>query len=306
MTERADGSVVWQVIAGLADQRASTYSDSYAPNHSRHASDASNFSGNDLDFARDSYASGEGNDPSPRGQTADLEDGRSLFAGRRGHNTSHKKQSSLDIAIPPLPTMPQVAREGGSGSDQFPGDESNSTTSPTKPAWDYGPASSSSTSRLPKGASSSSLSASTSRKSQVRSPQHLGFEMATSPNGDVGTNPTSPTRIVYTSDAELAQMLESLARGQDSAKFDVRWAGAGSSSPTPSLGRERTPSPHIQSTRDRPSSSFTGGSGMSMDVDQQRQRVEQESEFIVDRRSSVSSLVFLRFCTDLELASFSR
>lgn len=271
VTERADGSVVWQVIAGLADHRASTYSESN-PTHSRHASDASQFSGTGLGFSRDSYASRDGGDGengtsfSPRGQTVDLEDGRSLFAGRRGHGTSHKKQHSLDVVIPPLPNMP--SRDG----EAVQADESASTANPV---WDYGPAASSPpVSRLPKSSATSSVS----RKSEVKSPQHLGFEMATSPGSGDGPGPTSPTRIVYTSDAELAHMLESLSRGQDSAKFDVRFAGAAENRP------ERDGSFTMESAKEgeRPLSNWTGRSSLrSLDPeeDQQRQRVEAESEF---------------------------
>jgi hypothetical protein len=50
-----------------------------------------------------------------------------------------------------------------------------------------------------------------------RSPQqHLGFDMAT-PVKEGGE-----TRIIYTNDSDLAAMLESLAKGTDSAKFEIR------------------------------------------------------------------------------------
>lgn len=49
-----------------------------------------------------------------------------------------------------------------------------------------------------------------------RQPTHLGFEMATPQKEG------AETRIIYTSDSDLAAMLESLARGTDSAKFEIR------------------------------------------------------------------------------------
>lgn len=156
VTERADGSVVWQVIAGLAD-RSSTYSASvgYPGGHSRQTSDTSQYS-----FMRN----GAYGTMSPAGRPNALadEDGRSLFARTRG-----KKSFSIDGEnVPPLP-----GTEMGATNMQ---DSQTDVASP---------------------------------------PQQLDFEMATSPG-------QAATRIVYTSDAELAAMLESLA-GPDksSAKF---------------------------------------------------------------------------------------
>ncbi len=56
--------------------------------------------------------------------------------------------------------------------------------------------------------------------------------MPTSPSGTLGFDMATPqrggaeTRIIYTDDADLAVMLESLARGNDSAKFEIQRSGS--------------------------------------------------------------------------------
>ncbi|SYW80243.1 uncharacterized protein UBRO2_03511 [Ustilago bromivora] len=181
VTERADGSVVWQVIAGLAD-RGSVYSD-FDPRHSRHFSDASG-SAVDTNFSRDSIigdmlGAGEQEETlngvfhTPAGLTD--EDSRSFFTRPRGG--AHKKSFSFDRTE----LMPELPRSAG-----------------------------------------------------VR---QVVFEIANPPlaNGDGIGNDTSeqgadtdaanlrkaasPTRIVYHNDAQLASLLDVLAKGKDSAKF---------------------------------------------------------------------------------------
>lgn len=160
VTERADGSVVWQVIAGLAD-RSSVYTASigYGGGHSRQNSDTSQYS-----FMRNPPQNGSFGITSPMGKPNALadEDGRSLFA-----RTPTKKSFSIDGDgyVPPLPNMNEVNQP-----------------------------------------------VDTATASQQA--QQLDFEMATTTAGQAAT------RIVYTSDAELAALLESLA-GPDksSAKF---------------------------------------------------------------------------------------
>ncbi|PWN35788.1 uncharacterized protein FA14DRAFT_46975 [Meira miltonrushii] len=160
VTERADGSVIWQVIAGLAD-RSSVYTSSigYGGGHSRQNSDTSQYS-----FMRSPPQNGSFGMSSPMGKPNALadEDGRSLFA-----RTPTKKTFSIDGDgyVPPLPNMNEL-------------NQSVDTATASQQA------------------------------------QQLDFEMATTTAGQAAT------RIVYTSDAELAALLESLA-GPDksSAKF---------------------------------------------------------------------------------------
>lgn len=164
VTERADGSVVWQVIAGLAD-RSSVYTSSigYGGGHSRQNSDTSQYS-----FMRNPPQHGPFGITSPMGKPNALadEDGRSLFA-----RTPTKKSFSIDEneTVPPLPNMNDLTLSSDTA---------------------------------------------TANHQAPETAQELDFEMATTTAGQAAT------RIVYTSDAELATLLESLA-GPDksSAKF---------------------------------------------------------------------------------------
>lgn len=175
VTERADGSVVWQVIAGLAD-RSSSYSNSvgFGGGHSRQTSDTSQYSY--LRANRTSAMSPKASmdaAPSRQNELTTNEDGRSLFAGIRG---KHRKSFSFDgNAVPPLP--------GASLPESSPPPQSDS----------------------------------------------VGFDMATSPG-------QAATRIVYTSDAELAAMLESLASpDKSSARFAFQRVATDGSSGRPSV-----------------------------------------------------------------------
>jgi hypothetical protein len=158
VTERADGSVVWQVIAGLAD-RSSTYSNSVLGfGHSRTTSKDSQFSYlNQSDTLTSPISSNKGGYSAA--DSLANEDGRSLFARTKGRSRQSNSYDDVD-AVPPLPSI-------------------------------RGP-----------------------NDGKIAPP--LEFDMANTPGA-------AATRIVYTSDAELANMLDSLA-GPDksSAKFEFQ------------------------------------------------------------------------------------
>jgi hypothetical protein len=178
VTERADGSVVWQVIAGLAD-RSSSYSNSMlGGGHSRATSDASQLSFSNQQ--RDSLTSPN----SSKGLSSNLnegfsnEDGRSLFARTKG---KHRKSFSFDgNDAPPVPAF----RSSGAAEVE----EQMQQSKQQQPL----------------------------KTNKSTSMANLEFDMATPPGA-------AATRIVYTSDAELANMLESMA-GPDkaSAKFEFQ------------------------------------------------------------------------------------
>ncbi|KDN39919.1 hypothetical protein K437DRAFT_258856 [Tilletiaria anomala UBC 951] len=163
VTQRADGSVVWQVIAGLAD-RSSTYSDGLPGTHSR-SSIASPM--------RDSFIQ----DPGELLSHAQREDTRNFLATHR----QHKKLPSLDADNLALPVSQ---------------DRSLPNTPTERPE--------------------SALEPVAAPQTPPQKQKHLGFEMATPQKEG------AETRIIYTSDSDLAVMLESLARGNDSAKFEIR------------------------------------------------------------------------------------
>ncbi|KAE8260845.1 hypothetical protein A4X13_0g88 [Tilletia indica] len=180
VTERADGSVVWQVIAGLAD-RSSMYSDehrlSYLSGISR-TRESGLFRGQRVE----SVYVPETSEKTVAGLNPD--DSRSFFTPKRA---GHRKSFSFDNH--PLPSMPSAissselaAGEGEMTEEMAP--EANQRVS---------------------GQSFEDTST-----QQFTTP--IGFDMATT------TGPS--TRIVYTNDADLAQLLESMALGKDSAKFD--------------------------------------------------------------------------------------
>ena len=183
VTERADGSVVWQVIAGLAD-RGSVYSD-FEPRHSRRLSDAS--------------AAGDGEGgllfKSPAGLTD--EDSRSFFTKPRAAGVLQTPAFELDLDQP-LPTR----------------------------------------------------SAGKQVKQEV-------FDIANPPDGGVeSATPAaaSATRIVYHNDAQLASLLDVLAKGKDSAKFEFH-VGAGEGdhrqSMAPAWGENVVDGNDVESHRNR-------------------------------------------------------
>ncbi len=187
VTERADGSVVWQVIAGLAE-RGSVYSD-LDPRHSRHNSDASAANLATLDATADASEW-----RTPAGLTAD--DSRSFFTRPQG---GHKKSFSFD-AMPPLPTSVQ--------QDVF---------EIANPA-----------------------------------PQDAQEEVE---------KKAEPTTIVYHNDAQLASLLDVLAKGKDSAKFEFH------------LGPDGPDYPLASSADDQP---VIGDVVDADDIELHRNRVEAE------------------------------
>ncbi|EPQ31936.1 uncharacterized protein PFL1_00135 [Pseudozyma flocculosa PF-1] len=257
VTERADGSVVWQVVAGLAD-RGSVYSD-YESRHSRSSSNG--FLPRDRDSLlmpdfnnRDSMIS-ENYDEfeasrTPAGLTN--EDSRSFFARPRGH----RKSFSFDAAeAPPMPNLPPTLRPpstyaNGGGVDG--------------------------------GAGSTTVdSAMSSSRDTARSGSQAVFEMATSPSQlDDRDEAISPTRIVYHNDAQLASLLDLLARGKDSAKFEFQamdHAGGGGGGGGAS----------------RPASTWTKGEGIealdAADLESHRSRVEAEIYTLLNQQAAGAS-----------------
>ncbi|KAK0520122.1 hypothetical protein OC834_007152 [Tilletia horrida] len=213
ITERADGSVVWQVIAGLAD-RSSVYSEdprlSYLSGGSR-TRESMFFRGARVESV---YV------PEPNDKTVsglDAEDSRSFFTPKRA---GHRKSFSYDN--PPVPPMPS--------------------------AFSSSELTAQSGEQLAEGAEGrpSLQQSDQSTSKQFNTP--IGFDMATS------SGPS--TRIVYTNDSDLAQLLESFAQGKDSAKFDFIRSDQGGPSPV----SERT-------------------------ADQSRQRVEAEIYTLLNSQS---------------------
>ncbi|SPO27180.1 uncharacterized protein UTRI_10642_B [Ustilago trichophora] len=178
VTERADGSVVWQVIAGLAD-RESVYSD-FNPRHTRTFSESSNPA-----FAEGEEEDGHGSGGlfrTPAGLTDD--DSRSFFT-RPSNGGAHRKSFSFDKGELPLPDLPSsLARahaQNGVQQDVF---------------------------------------------ELANPPPAHGSELhdESLDRNDATDKMASPTRIVYHNDAQLASLLNVLARGKDSAKFEFQIA----------------------------------------------------------------------------------
>ncbi|PWN43120.1 hypothetical protein IE81DRAFT_105118 [Ceraceosorus guamensis] len=247
VTERADGSVVWQVIAGLTD-RASTYSamsGGFVGGHSRAASDTSQLS---FRPPRDSMVDDSTPDPQPRtftGLTSD--DSRSFFARSRG-GKEHRKSFSFDasIPLPPLPTTMAKSRTARSSTDP-----NNSTTDE---ALEGGPHDMPPL-PVPEGAAQPRVSTSASR------PEQLGFDMANTAPGE------GATRIVYTDDADLAAIIEAMSRGGDAAKFEFSRV-PGSAAFQGFLDASDHPS--------RPVSTWTGASADSGEARTHRMKIEAE------------------------------
>ncbi|SNX85613.1 uncharacterized protein MEPE_04322 [Melanopsichium pennsylvanicum] len=191
VTERADGSVVWQVIAGLAD-RGSVYSD-FNPRHTRTFSDASGVGvpngegeGTDEDDDEDILKHG-GLFRTPAGLTDD--DSRSFFTRPRGGGGQHRKSFSFDKSQP----LPDLPRSGGSRQDVF--EIANQPVDGSDP-----------------------LSPSSGNASWGNGEGQFSIG-----DGD-RDRVANPTRIVYHNDAQLASLLNVLARGKDSAKFEFQIA----------------------------------------------------------------------------------
>ncbi|SPO27525.1 uncharacterized protein UTRI_10642 [Ustilago trichophora] len=178
VTERADGSVVWQVIAGLAD-RESVYSD-FNPRHTRTFSETSN-----PEFAEGGEEDGGGGlFRTPAGLTDD--DSRSFFTRPRNGGV-HRKSFSFDKGEPPLPDLPSSLARAHAQNEVQQDVFELANPPPTH---------------------------SSDPQDELQEPNDAADKMA------------SPTRIVYHNDAQLASLLNVLARGKDSAKFEFQIAPA--------------------------------------------------------------------------------
>jgi hypothetical protein len=256
VTERADGSVVWQVIAGLAD-RSSAYSGSFrGAGHSRQASDSSEFSFRPRDSTYEDLLPAEGNGTPVRsfaGLTND--DSRSFFARSRG-KVGHRKSWSFDAStMPALPKLPELSNASGAVPHAHTEDAAEDDAS--HDPFDMPP--------IPSPSLAAAAEHPTPHQKQYSPPlnsaasppqQQLGFDMAT-PSADA-----SATRIVYTNDNDLAMMLESLARDNSAAKFEFSRVPGGNGPDARSLSR--------------PVSSWTGSSVDSGEARTQRLRIEAE------------------------------
>lgn len=313
VTERADGSIVWQVIAGLAD-RSSMYTRSsigLGPGHSRTPSEASNFSWrpNVRDSSgaatplRDSMI--DATTATPNRGFAN-EDGRSLFAKTKG---KHRKSFSYDGNVPPpMPGLPETSplvaqgpeesgslqqqqqqqrrQQQGSSSDVVEDDDADDERSLDD--TDMPP--------LPAGMGSQNPNEGHTRTSSSQQ-QQIGFEMAT-PTGDAAT------RIVYTSDADLAAMLELLA-GPDKSSAKFEFQRADSSGPIKSSELDESQQQQRQQLLQQPSSqnkarptsiSTTGEASMdsqTQDVRKHRQKVEAEIYSLLQRDGHSHDQAFL-------------
>ncbi|CDU26136.1 uncharacterized protein SPSC_06303 [Sporisorium scitamineum] len=251
VTERADGSVVWQVIAGLAD-RGSVYSD-FDPRHSRHLSDAS--------ASASAFAEGMmGGAPfrTPAGLTDD--DSRSFFTRPNAGGTGavqHHPAFSLDVNQP-LPTRSvngaNGAKAGGAGEEVF--EIAN-------------PSSTDGNILSPGGASDSAGSINI----DSTAPE------TTSPNG----SGLASTRIVYHNDAQLASLLDVLAKGKDSAKFEFH-IGPHSSS---AHNRQSVLSATQQQDTLSKEVWESGGLLDANDIESHRSRVEAEIYTLLNRHAVV-------------------
>ncbi|KAN0066115.1 hypothetical protein ACQY0O_000209 [Thecaphora frezii] len=239
VTERADGSVVWQVVAGLAD-RGSVYSD-YGSRHSHSSSNGympqdreslllPGFNNRDS-MLSESYSELE-MAKTPAGLTH--EDSRSFFARPRGHRKSFSFDASL---APPMPSLPKPAATRSRAS---------SPSAVTDASRSDGVSSARSTEDVTMG--------------RERTRSQAVFEMATTSAHQDDDEAVEPTRIVYHNDAQLASLLDLLARGKDSAKFEFQAAhhaggGGGPSRPVStwakSEGNETLDAEDIESHRSR-------------------------------------------------------
>ncbi|CAO1621783.1 unnamed protein product [Parajaminaea phylloscopi] len=206
VTERADGSIVWQVIAGLGrgvngdHARHSGVRDSSsgaAPmpgagagnGHSRVNSDASHFSflnrpprdSMEASAFVDGKAAADGGAEDTRertftGMLKKDEDSRSLFAKRRPHSppSAGGLGNGIHASIHDVPLPPMVSMDAKKRSIV-----SDTKSRPTSDANDN---------------------------------QQLAFDMAT-------PGASGMTRVVYSNDVELEQLLESLAKQNDAAMF---------------------------------------------------------------------------------------
>ncbi|GAC93157.1 hypothetical protein PHSY_000720 [Pseudozyma hubeiensis SY62] len=176
VTERADGSVVWQVIAGLAD-RGSVYSD-FDPRSSRHLSDtAASAVGGGGEHTVDGELLSGPPFRSPAGLTDD--DSRSFFTRPRAAGGKATQQHPLAFTLDPNEPLPSLPHSAGQRVRQDVFEIAN----PVRPE---------------------------------------AAKLDADPSSPSSTEPSaaaSPTRIVYHNDAQLASLLDVLAKGKDSAKF---------------------------------------------------------------------------------------
>lgn len=208
VTERADGSVVWQVIAGLGGQggdvnrsnataRMSNYTG--ISGHSRANSEASQMSFLPRASVEMSPSHGEQSQQQSQERTftglLKDEDARSLFAKKR--QPDHSRRDDVP-ALPDLPLQPfdptqlqQLQQQQRLAEENHNGEDASRPSSI--------------------GGARPSLSLFRPYAEQQQQQQQLAFDMAT-PTAGV-------TRVVYSNDVELEQLLESLAKQTDAAKF---------------------------------------------------------------------------------------
>ncbi|KAJ9480146.1 hypothetical protein PHBOTO_003389 [Pseudozyma hubeiensis] len=255
VTERADGSVVWQVIAGLAD-RGSVYSD-FDPRSSRHLSDtgASAVGGGGEDAAVDEELLSGPPFRTPAGLTDD--DSRSFFTRPRAAGGKATQQHPLAFSLDtnePLPSLPNSAGQRVR-QDVF----------------------------------------------EIANPARTeAAELDADPSSPSTTEPNaaaSPTRIVYHNDAQLASLLDVLAKGKDSAKFQFHIGPHRSSMFNGGhLGAEQlengAQADQGEISADRGSSSLWNGQEDVLDandIESHRNRVEAEIYTLLNRHAFADS-----------------
>lgn len=193
VTERADGSIVWQVVAGLGEGTGSTdgsnVRDSRYTGHSRVNSDVSqlSFSFSPNVGSPDNTSVAGGGERTFTGMLKE-DDSRSFFAKHR----SPKKSFSQDCkGMPPLPVLPPLTQTWVQAN--LSQERLHNSAGSSQPE-----------------ASRSSVS-SPAKQDQLQEQQQRAFDVSTA---DAGI-----TRVVYSNDGELEALLEALASQTDAAKF---------------------------------------------------------------------------------------